>query len=313
MQPDIGLSSSSNRSSKQRAHSMVGSANASAGEEILYTRLNATENTGPGETALDAWNSTAVTSWSSFKLGPNQLSKPSLGQPPAFANDLGSRYTSLGLATNRTTMRPTVAPGQSVTHVLTGQVDVEFDEGETYYHVIEPGRQTIYNLTINNTTPGPKDLVADTYNLNLTGMPENWTANLYFSNNHTAIFPDTPIFLEGGEMVRMYHVVRAPSIYQAGEDQLAEIVVSAISMKDPAIRSERLTLTLMDVVHGIDLDTSHRMADVEQGQTAIFSITITNTGNVYDTFAFYDPNSLEGQSEWILPFAGSELPTTGST
>ena len=42
------------------------------------------------------------------------------------------------------------------------QVDVEFDEGETYYHVIEPGEQTIYNLTINNTTPGPKDLVADT-------------------------------------------------------------------------------------------------------------------------------------------------------
>jgi uncharacterized membrane protein len=140
---------------------------------------------------------------------------------------------------------------------LTGQVDVEFDDGETYYHVIEPGEQTIYNLTINNTTPGPKDLVADTYNLNLTGMPENWTANLYFSNNHTAIFADTPIFLEGGEMARMYLRVRAPSIYQANEDQLAEIVVSAISLKDPAIRSERLTLILMDVVYGIDLDTSH--------------------------------------------------------
>ena len=86
------------------------------------------------------------------------------------------------------------------------------------------------------------------------------------------------------------------------EDQLAEIVVTAISMKDPAIGLNVLHITLMDVVHGIDLDTSHRMADVEQGQTAIFSITITNTGNVYDTFAFYDPNSLEGQQEWLLPF-----------
>ena len=277
--------------------------NASAGEEILYTRLNATENTGPGETALDSWNSTAVTSWSSFKLGPNQLSKPSLGQPPAFANDLGSGAHIAWSDTNKCSSESNGGPWTiCYSHVLTGQVDVEFDEGETYYHVIEPGEQTIYNLTINNTTPGPKDLVADTYNLNLTGMPENWTANLYFSNNHTAIFPDTPIFLEGGEMARMYLRVRAPSIYQAQEDQLAEIVVSAISMKDPAIRSERLTLTLMDVVHGIDLDTSHRMADVEQGQTAIFSITITNTGNVYDTFAFYDPNSLEGQQEWLLPF-----------
>ena len=277
--------------------------NASAGEEIRYTRLNATDETGPGETALDTWNSTAVTSWTSFKLGPNQLSKPSLGQPPAFANDLGSGAHIAWSDTNKCSDESNGGPWTiCYSHVLTGQVDVEFDEGETYYHVIEPGEQTIYNLTINNTTPGPKDLVADTYNLNLSGMPENWTANLYFANNHTAIFADTPIFLEGGEMARMYLRVRAPSIYQADEDQLAQVIVSAISLKDPAIRSERLTLTLMDVVHGIDLDTSHRMADVEQGQTAIFSITITNTGNVFDTYAFYDPNSLEGQQEWLLPF-----------
>ncbi len=277
--------------------------NASAGEEIRYTRLNSTENTGPGETALDAWNSTAVTSWSSFKLGPNQLSKPTLGQPPAFANDLGSGAHIAWSDTNKCSDESNGGPWTiCYSHVLTGQVDVEFDEGETYYHVIEPGEQTIYNLTINNTTPGPKDLVSDTYNLNITGMPENWGANLYFSNNHTAIFPDTPIFLEGGEMARMYLRVKAPSIYQADGDQLAEIVVSAISLKDPAIRSERITLTLMDVVHGIDLDTSHRMADVEQGQTAIFSITITNTGNVYDSYAFPDPNSIEGQQDWYLPF-----------
>ena len=277
--------------------------NGSAGEEIRYTRLNATDNTGPGETALDSWNSTAVTSWQSFKLGPNQLSKPSLGQPPAFANDLGSGAHIAWSDTNKCSDESNGGPWTiCYSHVLTGQVDVEFDEGETYYHVIEPGEQTIYNLTINNTTPGPKDLVADTYNLNISGVAENWTANLYFSNNHTAIFAETPIFLEGGEMARMYLRVKAPSIYQADEDQLAEIVVSAISLKDPAIRSERLTLTLMDVVHGIDLDTSHRMADVEQGQTAIFSITITNTGNVHDSYAFYDPNSLEGQQEWLLPF-----------
>jgi hypothetical protein len=58
----------------------------------------------------------------------------------------------------------------------------------------------------------------------------------------------------------------------------------------------------MDVVHGINLDTSHSMADIEQGQTAIFSITITNTGNVFDRFIFWDPYTLEGQQEWLLPF-----------
>ena len=126
---------------------------------------------------------------------------------------------------------------------------------------------------------------------------------MFFADNHTAIFPDTEIFLEGGESIRFYLRVRAPSIYQANADELAEIRVDAKSYKDPAIRSEITTLTLMDVVHGIDLDASHSVADVEQGQTAIFSITITNTGNVADTFLFWDPQTLEGRQEWLLPFA----------
>ena len=224
--------------------------------------------------------------------------------PPAFSNDLGSGAHVAWSDTNKcndetNNNRFTIC----YSHVLTGQVDVEFDDGETFYHVIEPGEQTIYNLTMNNSTPGPKDLVADSYGLNITGVPTNWTATLFFADNHTAIFPDTEIFLEGGESIRFYLRVRAPSIYQANADELAEIRVDAKSYKDPAIRSELTTLTLMDVVHGIDLDASHSVADVEQGQTAIFSITITNTGNVADTFLFWDPQTLEGRQEWLLPFA----------
>ena len=58
----------------------------------------------------------------------------------------------------------------------------------------------------------------------------------------------------------------------------------------------------MDVVHGISLDTSLSVQDIEQGSQATFSITITNTGNVQDSFLFWDPNTLEGQQEWLLPF-----------
>ena len=282
----------------------VDSGNTSAGEELLYVRLNHTSLEGDGLTALDPWETVAITSWSSNKLGPNSGYKPSIGMPPAFSNDLGSGAHVAWSDTNKcndetNNNRFTIC----YSHVLTGQVDVDFDDGETFYHVIEPGEQTIYNLTMNNSTPGPKDLVADSYGLNITGVPTNWTANLFFADNHTAIFPDTEIFLEGGESIRFYLRVRAPSIYQANADELAEIRVDAKSYKDPAIRSEITTLTLMDVVHGIDLDTSHSVADVEQGQSAIFSITITNTGNVADTFLFWDPQTLEGRQEWLLPFA----------
>ncbi|MCS5533059.1 MAG: hypothetical protein NZ736_02230 [Candidatus Poseidoniaceae archaeon] len=277
--------------------------NASAQEEVVYVRLNSTDLTGDGLVALDEWEIIPVTKWDSNKLGPNSGRQPSLGMPPAFSNDLGSGAHIAWSDTNKcnddgNNNRFTVC----YSHVLTGQVDVEFDEGETFYHVIEPSQQTIYNLTMNNSTPGPKDLVADTYGLNITGVPLNWTATLHFTSNHTAIFDDTPIFLEGGESILFYMRVRAPSVYQANEDELAQIKVIAKSYKDPAIQNELVTLTLMDVVHGINLDTSHSMADIEQGQTAIFSITITNTGNVHDGFLFWDPASLEGQQEWQLPF-----------
>jgi len=277
--------------------SWVDSGNTTAGEEIQYTRLNETDD------VLDPWEIITVTTWASNKLGTDTGSRPDLGMPPAFANDLGSGAHVGWSDQNKcndeqNNGRYTIC----YSHVLTGQVDVELDNGETFYHVIEPGEQTTFNMTLNNSTPGDKDLVADTYGLNVSGVPQDWTATIFFSNNQTQVLPTTPIFLEGGESTRFYLTVKAPTVYQANEDQLAQIVVTAKSYKDPAIRSDLTTLTLMDVVHGISLDTSHSVQDIEQGGQATFSITITNTGNVQDSFLFWDPNTLEGQQEWLLPF-----------
>ena len=279
--------------------------NVTAGEEILYTRLNQTDETGPGADALDPWETSPLTSWKSDKLGPNSGRSPDLGQPPGFANDLGNGAHLVWSDTNTCDEN-----GNSYiyticySHVLTGIVDIFFQTGETFFHEIEPGEQTTFNLTVNNSTPGPPDIVADSYLLTLEGVPPNWAANLYFSRNNTAIFDDTHVYLEGGETVDVYLRVRAPNVYQASglQDEFANISVVATSIKDPAIRYSRLTITLMDIEYGIDLDTSHSKVEVEQGGTAIFSITITNTGNVFDTFAFYDPNTLEGGAAWNLPF-----------
>ena len=86
-----------------------------------------------------------------------------MGLPPAFANDLGSGahigWSDQNKCNNeQNNGRYTIC----YSHVLTGQVDVELDVGETFYHVIEPGEQTIFNMTMNNSTPGDKQLVADT-------------------------------------------------------------------------------------------------------------------------------------------------------
>ena len=300
--------------------SWLDNGNETQGETIMYVRLNNTNDQYPNgfplnslaQGIIDDWEYHEVSTWESDKLGPNSPFAPDLGQPPAFANDLGSGVHVAWSDTNRCSDQNN--QGQYTlcyVHILTGLVDVSLAETETYYHTIEPGQQTTYNMTISNPTPGPAELVADTFTVTMNGVPNNWTATLFFATNHTPIFDSTPVFLRGGEVLQVYMRVRAPTIYQANEDELAAITVTAVSGKDPAITDDRLTLTLMDVVHGINLDTSHFQVDVEQGQSAIFSITVTNTGNVYDTFAFYDPATLEGQTEWALPFGwGVSFPTS---
>jgi hypothetical protein len=135
--------------------------NISAQEEVMYVRLNETNEEGagmiaePGDGALDPWDPVAVTKWQSDKVGPNSPRYPDTGQPPAFANDLGSG-AHIGWSDSNKCSEEGNNNMYTICylHVLTGQVDIEFDLGETYYHVIEPGEQTIYNLTLNNTTPG---------------------------------------------------------------------------------------------------------------------------------------------------------------
>ena len=303
--------------------SWLDNSNQSQGESIMYTRLNSTTDEYPDGfptinnlalAVLDQWEIFEVSSWKSGKLGPNSGRNPQLGTPPAFANDLGSGAHVAW--SDSTKCGESNSPKETLcyVHVLTGLVDVALAPSETYYHVIEPGESTIYNLTIDNPTPGPSELVADTFRLTVENVPMNWSATLYYASNHTPIFESTPIHLKGnsdGEnLVPLYLRVRAPTIYQAEGDQLAEINVRAVSYKDPAIDDDRQLVVLMDVVHGIDLSTINKNIDVEQGGSGTFSVIVRNTGNVYDTFAFHDPTTLDGQMEWGLQFGwGIDFPT----
>ena len=101
----------------------------------------------------------------------------------------------------------------------------------------------------------------------MEGVPNNWTATLFYTTNNTPIFDSTKIFLEGGAIDPLYLRVRTPTIYQAQSDELAQISIIATSQKDPAIRNKLTLLTLMDVVHGIELDTSHFQVDVAVSYT----------------------------------------------
>ena len=118
----------------------------------------------------------------------------------------------------------------------------------------------------------------------------NWSATLYYASNHTPIFESTPIHLKGnsnGEnLVPLYLRVRAPTIYQAEGDQLAEIKVRAVSYKDPAIDDERQLVILMDVVHGIDLSTINKNIEVRDYRILIPLIETTHYLNYQISHTF---------------------------
>ena len=177
---------------------------------------------------IDPWQVLEVTEWKSNKLGPESYTKPvhDSGMPPAFANDLGSG-AHLGWSDGNKcndVQNPQNKFTLCYVHVLTGLVDLSLScderiqtnpniegypyecpaDAETFYHTIQPGQLTTFNLSIANHTPGPSELVQDTFALRLDGVPNNWTATLFFSTNNTPIFDSTPVFLEGGDVVPLY-------------------------------------------------------------------------------------------------------------
>ena len=49
----------------------------------------------------------------------------------------------------------------------------------------------------------------------------------------------------GGEVVPIYMRLRAPTIYQANQDELAQVTITAISFKDPELDFSPMTIDLM--------------------------------------------------------------------
>ncbi|MDC0055573.1 hypothetical protein OAJ94_00800 [Deltaproteobacteria bacterium] len=286
-------------------------ANNSSIEEIIHTRLNSTNNTGPGMTTLDTWGLETITTWYSNKVGNGIGEELPVSELPAVSPDLGNGV-HIAWSDNFSCADKTLMVTFSIchTHVSKGSVSLEMRLPDVNYRNLAPGQLTYYNLTLNNTTPGPVDEVAETYQLGLSGIPANWSTELFFASNFTAIDNTTPLWLNGGESMDLFLKVVTPSVFIANQDEIAEIEVSASSIEDQGISSSLVTWTSMDVVHGIKLNTINAVIDIEQGQTAIFSIAITNLGNVHDSFAFYDSNTLEGQQEWMLPYGWSvDFPT----
>ena len=280
----------------------VDQGNASLGETLMHARLEYTN--------LSGWIVTSrlpITDWSSDELGPNTGLRPASGTIPSIASSGGG---GLQVAWSDTNLCGPAEHGPRYTlcgtAVLTGLIRVRQAPGEPPLKVVEPGGQANWTVRVSNEAPGPPTEVADNLTLSLDGVPLGWQVRLRDAANAPVVYgPATVLHLLGGQSVDVVIEVTPPPAYLAVEDEWAEILVVATSLRDPAVRDALLTRTLMDVRRGLELDATSAQAAVRQGETAIFHLQVTNSGNVNELVGMNDASTRAGRLAWQFPVGWS--------
>ncbi len=98
--------------------------------------------------------------------------------------------------------------------------------------------------------------------------------------------------------------ITAPSKYAASDPENHLPTLSILNENDGVLNSFILDIAL-NVVHGIELTTPQGSIEIEQGGSGLFSINISNSGNIWEEISFPSTTSEAGRSLWGLPYGWS--------
>jgi choice-of-anchor B domain-containing protein len=144
------------------------------------------------------------------------------------------------------------------------------------------GQTVTYTLTVENTSS-----FSDTFDLTLAG--NNWV---------TAVSTNT-LWLAAGDMADVLVTVAVPVAAAGGEMDMATL--TAVSQSEPCVDS-RTTLNTEAAFWAVTLGAAENAQDGAPATTVTYTVDITNTGNISDSYAL----SLSGQL-WNATLSTSTL------
>jgi uncharacterized membrane protein len=148
----------------------------------------------------------------------------------------------------------------------------------TQSHTVSPGQSTIFNLNVENTGE-----VEDGFSLTKSGDQSDWAT---LSNNWISV--------ESGSSQDITLEVNVPGDATEGS---YDISVTATSNGDPTQTATATTTSVVSTVvtYGVSLFSSLTSKTVFPGESAVYTITLQNTGNSDDTI---DMTKSGIYSEW---------------
>lgn len=214
------------------------------------------------------------------RLGPDRSTGIGLSVIPPLASKAGETYTmsvlvtSQGNSSYRQRLPFTVTVGQ--VFGLRSDLTVE---GKS----VLPGKTSVHEFTVANTGNG-----VDTFQLEVTGLPEGWTASL----------SDAEVELEDNATRTVRVEVHAPE--QALMNDMAAIDIEVRSMG--GLGTELEARTRVKQVRGIDLTVTAEPI-IMPGGKVYYEVVLSNMGNGFDVFGYVEtlPRG------WRTDFPESEL------
>ena len=269
----------------------VDSSNATADEEIIYTRLNSTDLTGPGLTALDPWENVPVTSWASNKLGPNSGSQPSIGMPPAFSNDLGSG-AHIAWSDSYNCEDAIVSNHSSICYVrLVDRIlNYTFNEDPPFSIPFQPGetKTTLLNLSTEDyTLEGFNQFTVSqsTINSTLLSCDSSWNVSFRLLNQSESL-PSLTFGFQSSTVESVVVAVTAPGDDQYEEGQAVSLcfeVVQTIGSWTRSVADITVNVSLV-IEHAWALEFPESPQFGFKGELYTLAGTITNLGTAQDQY-----------------------------